>query len=111
MTEAEEFIFFNEKGTLSEVGWDGESKEKLWRYNQHYFDDLNAHCADMRNAWHTNLIDKWITENPPFERTAWESYPTSLRIVNWIKWSLSGNQLSNAALQNLEIQLRWLNRR
>ena len=40
-----------------------------------------------------------------------ESYPTSLRIVNWIKWSLGGNQLSASALQSLFIQLRWLNKR
>ena len=91
--------FLNEKGNLDEVGWDGPSREKLWRYNQHYFDDLNAQDADERKSWHTDLIEKWIVENAPFVGTGWESYPTSLRIVNWIKWSLGGNQLSTSALQ------------
>lgn len=28
--------------SLDEVGWDDSRVELLWRYNQHYFDDLNA---------------------------------------------------------------------
>ena len=105
------FKFLNEKGNLDEVGWDGPDREKLWRYNQHYFDDLTAHNAEERKSWHFDLIEKWIVENAPFVGTGWESYPTSLRIVNWIKWHLGGNQLSTSALQSLFIQLRWLNKR
>ena len=42
----ETFCFLNVEGALAEVGWDGPEREKLWRYNQHYFDDLNARdCA------------------------------------------------------------------
>ena len=106
-----DLIFLNEKGNLDEVGWDGPSREKLWRYNQHYFDDLNAHNSDDRRSWHSDLIEKWIVENPPCVGTGWESYPTSLRIINWIKWHLSGNRLSVSALPSLFIQLRWLNKR
>jgi uncharacterized heparinase superfamily protein len=105
------FKFLNEKGNLKEIGWNNPSLEKLWLYNQHYFDDLNALNADLRKEWHKNLIEKWIIENPPFEGTGWDSYPTSLRIVNWIKWFLVGNQLSKSATQSLFIQLRWLNKR
>ena len=105
------FKFLNEKGNLDEVGWDSPDREKLWRYNQHYFDDLNALNVEERQSWHIDLIEKWIVENAPFVGTGWESYPTSLRIVNWIKWHLSGNQLSASALQSLFIQLRWLNKR
>jgi hypothetical protein len=111
MTGPFDFTFLNEKGNLIEVGWDGPSREKLWRYNQHYFDDLNAQNGYERKSWHNDLIEKWIVENPPLVGTGWESYPTSLRIVNWIKWNLGGNQLSAFALQNLFIQLRWLNKR
>ena len=111
MVSPNDFKFLNKKGNLDEVGWDGPSREKLWRYNQHYFDDLNAHDAEERKSWHTDLIEKWIVENAPFVGTGWESYPTSLRIVNWIKWSLGGNQLSASAFQSLFIQLRWLNKR
>ena len=111
MISPNDFIFLNEKGNLKELGCDGPSREKLWRYNQHYFDDLNAHNERERKSWHTDLIEKWIVGNPPLVGTGWESYPTSLRIINWIKWHLSGNQLSASALQSLFIQLRWLNKR
>ena len=111
MTGPLDFIFLNEKGNLNEVDWDGPSREKLWRYNQHYFDDLNASLACERKQWHVNLINKWIVDNPPLLGTAWEAYPTSLRIVNWIKWHLRGNELSANALCSLVIQLRWLEKR
>lgn len=111
MVSSNDFVFLNEKGNLNELGWDGPAREKLWRYNQQYFDDLNAHDSEERKSWHTDLIKKWVVENAPFVGTGWESYPTSLRIVNWIKWHLGGNQLSKSALQSLVIQLRWLHKR
>lgn len=95
-------------GDLAEIAWDGPQREKLWRYNQHYFDDLNACGAASRQSWHTELIADWIRHNPPGQGTAWEPYPTSLRIVNWIKWQWAGNTLSPAALQSLAVQARWL---
>ena len=111
MVGPNDFKFLNELGNLNQLGWDNPSREKLWRYNQHYFDDLNANNVEERKSWHSDLIEKWIVENAPFVGTGWESYPTSLRIVNWIKWHLGGNQLSVSALQSLFIQLRWLNKR
>ena len=111
MVGPNDFKFLNELGNLNQLGWDNPSREKLWRYNLHYFDDLNAHNVEERKSWHSDLIEKWIVENDPFVGTSWESYPTSLRIVNWIKWHLGGNQLSVSALQSLFIQLRWLNKR
>lgn len=95
-------------GNLAEIGWDGPQQEKLWRYNQHYFDDLNARGAAGRRAWHAELIADWIARNPPGQGTGWEPYPTSLRIVNWIKWHWSGNVLPAAALHSLAVQARWL---
>ena len=65
------FHFLNVEGNLDEVGWDGPAREKLWRYNQHYFDDLNAHNAEERKSWHIQLIEKWIAENNPFIGTGW----------------------------------------
>lgn len=104
------FRFLNREGDLS-GGWDDERHEKLWRYNLHYFDDLNALDADDRRAWHDALIRRWVAENPPAGGSGWEPYPTSLRIVNWIKWSLAGHPLPPDALRSLAIQARWLARR
>lgn len=105
------FRFLNIEGDLDVLGWDGADPGKLWRYNQHYFDDLVAKGSDERADWHRQLIESWIQGNPPGFGTAWEPYPTSLRIVNWIKWMLAGRSASPAMLHSLAIQSRYLERR
>ncbi len=106
-----EFRFLNETRSLSQHGWDDPAVPKLWRYNLHYFDDLNAENAEQRTPWHAALIGRWIAENAPARGTGWEPYPTSLRIVNWIKWARCGNRLSSEATDSLAVQARWLARR
>ncbi|AGX86609.1 heparinase II/III family protein [Candidatus Symbiobacter mobilis] len=111
MTGPRSFVFLHEAGQLNEIGWDGPQRQKLWRYNQHYFDDLNAIDAPARHAWHTALVEDWIAHTPPSLGNGWEPYPLSLRIVNWIKWVLRGTELAPAALHSLAIQVRWLTNR
>lgn len=105
------FCFLNEIYDLSNYGWDDPRLAKLWRYNLHYFDDLNAEGAHSRAETHRRLLVRWVHENPPGVGTGWEPYPTSLRIVNWVKWSLSGNPLPKECVHSLAIQARWLRRR
>lgn len=88
--------------------WDPPALPRLWRYNLHYFDDLNASDAADRSTLHRDLIDRWIDENPAPHGTGWEPYPTSLRIVNWIKWTLAGNELNASWRQSLSLQVAWL---
>lgn len=111
MTQPGRFVFLNRAGDLERTGWDGPAEEKLWRYNQHYFDDLNALDASSRLEWHRRLIASWIAQNPPVAGTGWESYPTSLRIVNWIKWSLEQDVSDRIFHDSLATQVRWLARR
>lgn len=106
-----QFVFLNQQGCLDELGWDGPQRDKLWRYNQHYFQDLNANDAHLRADWHRVLLSDWVDQNPPAAGTGWEPYPTSLRIVNWIKWALAGNDLPGACVNSLAVQARWLTRR
>ena len=96
--------------TFPEV-WNSPTLEKLWLYNLHYFDDLNAVDANTRCLWHKSLIGRWIGENPPGKGNGWEPYPASLRIVNWIKWALAGNSLEPEWLHSLAVQTRWLVKR
>ncbi len=110
MTGPRSWLFLSEPGNLDELGWDGPQREKLWRYNQHYFDDLNAQEANDRLNWHLALVDDWVTHNPPGQGTGWEPYPLSLRIVNWIKWALRDTELSPSATHSLVVQVRWLSR-
>lgn len=106
------FCFLNvERELASASDWNNPSWQKLWLYNLHYFDDLNAEGSQARSNWHHPLIQRWITENPPPEGNAWESYTLSLRIVNWIKWGIAGNSLSAEALHSLAVQSRYLRRR
>ena len=109
--------------------WNDPARDKLWLYNLHYFDDLNATpspragevcgegertARDQRPEWHLALLQRWVAENPPGQGNGWEPYPTSLRIVNWIKWALSPSgqrALPPDCLHNLAIQARWLRRR
>lgn len=111
LTGPRRFIFLNETGDLDEVGWDGPQRDKLWRYNQHYFDDLHAFAAADRHAWHLALIEDWIAHNPPGAGNGWEPYPLSLRVVNWIKWALGGVVLNPGVLHSLAMQVRWLSAR
>ncbi len=101
----------NQEGDLAQTGWDNPAIEKLWRYNQHYFDDLNATGAATRTTWHQNLVTRWVAENPPGKGTGWEPYPTSLRIVNWVKWWVAAGEADPAALHSLAVQVRWLRQR
>lgn len=92
-------------------GWNDAVLEKLWLYNLHYFEDLNAEGAHGRTAWHVALLQRWVAENPPTTGNGWEPYPTSLRIVNWVKWALAGNTMPPGCLQSLATQTRWLCKR
>ena len=105
------FSFLGVEGELAALGWHGPGAEKLWRYNQHYFDDLNALGADARRGWHGALLENWLAGNPPATGDGWEPYPTSLRICNWLKASASGLELSPAAWHSLAVQARWLTKR
>lgn len=103
------FLFLNEENQLSKVGWDNSSLSKLWRYNLHYFDCLNQ--VELENdevELQNNIICKWVIENPYGNGTGWEPYPTSLRIINWIKWHFKTNGLSDEANLSLWNQVLWL---
>ncbi|MEP7311064.1 MAG: alginate lyase family protein [Pseudomonadota bacterium] len=81
---------------------------RLWLYNLHYFDDLNATGAASRSLWHDALLRRWVAENPPGEGPGWEPYPLSRRLVNWIKWANSGHALPPECEASLPMQARWL---
>jgi uncharacterized heparinase superfamily protein len=106
------FETLNARCDVAQSGWDDPALPKLLRYNLHYFDDLNAEGSAARRDWHRSIVTRWIAENPPASGSGWEPYPTSLRMVNWIKWDLCGNNmLDDAAVASLAVQARWLTRR
>jgi uncharacterized heparinase superfamily protein len=112
MLGPDRFLLLNIEGVCSEPAhWRGDGRSQLWTYNLHYFDDLNAGDAGARRPWHERLIERWVGENSPGAGIGWDPYPTSRRMVNWIKWSLAGNLLTPKARHSLAVQARWLSRR
>jgi uncharacterized heparinase superfamily protein len=97
-----------ERSCATAADWLAADAALLWRYHLHYFDDLAAREAAVREPWHRALLERWVAENPPGAAIAWDPYPTSRRIVNWIKWTLVGRQLAPACFASLAVQLRWL---
>jgi len=103
------FRFLNQTQVLPlQGGWNDAALEKLWLYNLHYFDDLNARDASARLDWHQSLIARWIAENSPASGNGWEPYPTSLRLVNWVKWLATGHVPLAGMGNSLVLQSGWL---
>lgn len=103
-----EFLSLSHELPVGANAWNDPALSHLWRYNLHYFDDLNATGAAQRRSAQRALIERWCAENPPGQGTGWEPYPTSLRIVNWIKCFVGGEPAEAAWLQSLAVQTRWL---
>lgn len=107
------FRFLNEEHALRNDEWNTAALPKLWLYNLHYFDDLNADGAAERIEWHRALIARWIVANPPGQGNGWEPYCLSLRIVNWVKWQCTERRPGNGTAQrimldSLATQVRYL---
>lgn len=103
------FLFLSESHNLNIVGWDDQSISKLWRYNLHYFDYLvQEKTTDEDIKLQFDCIENWLNNNKFGKGTGWEPYPTSIRIINWIKWHWKTNGLSDKAKLSLWNQVEWL---
>jgi uncharacterized heparinase superfamily protein len=112
LTGPQTLSLLGQQREISTAGdWNHGGWPKLWLYNAHYFDDLVAADASARAAWHKALVVRWVGENPAGSGVGWEPYPTSLRIVNWIKWIWVGNRLDPPCIHSLAVQARWLRKR
>ncbi len=72
---------------LESPDWVVRDAPKLWRYNLHYFDVLSGSAFDP--VAKAGLINDWIARVPVGAEDAWEPYPISLRVVNWLKYALT----------------------
>ena len=106
-----EFCFLNQQGTVRVSNdWKNKSKGDLWNYNLHYFDYLNSRDISISTQEQIDFISKWIKENKIMHGIGWDPYPTSLRLVNWIKWSLQKNLSQDHFLGSITNQARFLYR-
>lgn len=107
--ELPEFTFLNL--TAKPKGWNDTSLDMLWRYNLHYFDGLATKNTKDTEDW-IGLVERWIGENPKGSIPGWDPYPTSLRIVNWVKYLNNNPELPASQRLSIENSLRdqlyWL---
>lgn len=93
--------------------WADEGRSRLWQYNLHYLDDLDAIADSDPIEVRSGLLDEWILNNPPSQGTGWEPYPLSLRIVNIIKFVSSSTSQPHwdrslaLQAQSLVQQIEW----
>lgn len=81
------FSFLNQTHPIkNQEDWNRVTADKLWLYTLHYHPFLLSE-ADL--SLKKSILLKWIEQNPWPIGIAWEPYPLSLRIVNWIKFALS----------------------
>ncbi len=76
------FKFINSIGQYGD--WYNEAESLLWNYNLHYFDFLSSNMSTNSFTLCCDLINDWIKCNNI--AIGWAPYPSSLRIVNWIKF-------------------------
>lgn len=104
------FDFLNkEKHFRNKIDWNDE-QDLLWTYNLNYFDYLNSTDADHKKDFLRYLILQWIDDNSVKSSVAWQPYPMSLRIVNWIKWSLKENKENFELDRSIQQQSQWLSK-
>jgi uncharacterized heparinase superfamily protein len=78
------FTFLNLPHTFEkDIDWEFMGYGKLWQYNLAYFDYLNQQNLEQQEG--IELIKDFI-KNAPILKSSIEPYPTSLRVINWIKF-------------------------
>lgn len=103
------FSFLNREvdfKTIEAVNWNYAAYGKLWTYNLNYFEFLRQPnvTPDQGEA----LISAWIKKADTL-LDAWEPYPISLRLVNWIFFFATvGRQPSISTRQSMARQYQAL---
>ncbi|CAN5684563.1 N/A [soil metagenome] len=110
------FVFLNHAHAAGfPPDWRAAGLPKLWRYNLHYHDFL--WLLDNQDA--TSVAENWIARHPPARGAeGWESYPTSLRLMNWcmLFWGRhrakfdSDPKLAERIWRSIHQQAEWLSR-
>ena len=98
------FKFLNKERNLGRpVDWNATGCSHLWQYNLHYFDYLHQQGIDRSTGF--ELIWNWMKGHPVTENgVGWEPYPTSLRLVNWIKFCSLGDGVTADIEESLMLQ-------
>ncbi|WP_197493490.1 alginate lyase family protein [Formosa sp. Hel1_33_131] len=89
------FKFINiEHSFENKINWNLSTYKKLWLYNLNYFDFLNQEALSKEEG--VKLIHEFI-DTYPSVIDGKESYPTALRLINWIKF-ISRHQIEDPCI-------------
>jgi len=90
------FTFLNLSKKFDDIDWNFKEFGKLWTYNLNYFDYLNQ--KEIKKEDGLRLVYDFIDNIKSIE-DGFESYPISLRIINWIKF-LSRFEIKDKKIDN-----------
>lgn len=83
------YSFGNFKKKINLNNWENKSVNKLWEYNFFYFDFLFQKNLIVNKKVSLDLIKRWINISYKKEKhTMWDSYPTSIRLINLVKFCM-----------------------
>ncbi len=101
------FSFLNQEVTFDSptaIDWNYAANGKLWTYNLNYFEFLQGMNPDDGLA----LLRSWLA-GAASHKDGWEPYPTSLRLVSWIRFFVeTGLSMPVDVADALEAQYRTL---
>jgi len=104
------FKYLGEVSNFKNINWSDQERELLWNYNLHYFDYINGNSVNLDENISKGLIHDWIKRNSfnSTDNIGWQPYPTSIRIINWIKWNLRTGHEDAEINQSIFLQARYL---
>lgn len=102
-------LFLNNKTKLElPLDWNNPTRDKLWSFNLNYFEELMSEGSKDKRSHHLELINNWESHKQNLTNTNLEPYPTSLRVVNFLKAFLRGLDLEYATHQNIYYQASFV---
>ena len=106
------FVFLNREVAAGwPPDWFAGGDEKLWSYNLHYFEWLWLLEAEEAQS----VVEDWVAKcTPEKATTAWEPYPVSLRIINWLGFFAArrgARGISRPLWESIFSQVEWMRRR
>ena len=103
------FTFLNKSSAfrIKEIDWNYEAHGKLWTYNLNYFEFL--FYSELSHKTKVELL-KSFCENSSNLKDGLDPYPTSLRLINWVKYLISTNHHDEALERFIRAQGALLNK-
>ena len=83
--------------------WDAQDRSALWQFNLNYFHYIHAWSPEVAEK----VCADWIAANPLGHEPAWHPYPTSLRIINWIKYGFQNPTIQKSLFEQLVYLARF----